>query len=65
MTATVATARDERIAAIAHRLWEEEGRPDGRAEHHWLCAAVLVDAQLAKPAASPRIKVAAKKSRKA
>jgi hypothetical protein len=46
---------------LAHRIWEEEGRPDGRAEHHWLRAAVLVDAELDTPAAAPRIKTAAKK----
>ena len=65
MTATVATAREERIAALAHRFWEEEGRAHGRAEHHWLRAAVLVDAELAKPAAKPRTKTPARNARKA
>lgn len=23
------------ITARAHRIWEEEGRPDGRADEHW------------------------------
>lgn len=31
--------REARIRARAHRLWEEEGRPEGRAEQHWREAA--------------------------
>lgn len=27
--------REPRIRAQAYRIWEEEGRPDGRAERHW------------------------------
>lgn len=29
---------DEEIARLAHRYYEEEGRPEGRAEEHWLRA---------------------------
>ena len=36
-------SRDQRIADLAYRMWEEDGRPEGRAEAHWLRAAVLVD----------------------
>ncbi len=43
-------AKEERIAAIAYSLWEEEGRPDGRAEAHWLRATDLIEAE-ARPAA--------------
>jgi Protein of unknown function (DUF2934) len=42
--------RDQLIADLAYRLWEEEGRPQGKAEDHWLRAAVLVDKN--KPAAA-------------
>ncbi len=35
--------RDQRIADLAYRIWEEDGRPEGRAEAHWLRAVVLVD----------------------
>jgi hypothetical protein len=28
----------EQIAARARQIWEDEGRPDGRAEEHWLRA---------------------------
>jgi Protein of unknown function (DUF2934) len=42
---TPATAnRDQQITAMAHKIWEEEGRPDGRAEAHWARAVELVDA---------------------
>ena len=34
--------RDSHIRAIAYSLWEEEGRPEGRAEDHWLRACELV-----------------------
>lgn len=39
----VIAGRDQRIADLAYRMWEEDGRPEGRAEAHWLRAAVLVD----------------------
>jgi Protein of unknown function (DUF2934) len=39
----VIAGRDQLVADLAFRLWEEEGRPEGRAEDHWLRAAVLVD----------------------
>jgi Protein of unknown function (DUF2934) len=44
--------RDQLIADMAYRLWEEEGRPQGKAEDHWLRAAVLVDD--VKPAAAKK-----------
>jgi hypothetical protein len=28
----------DRIAQLAHELWEQEGRPEGRALEHWLQA---------------------------
>jgi hypothetical protein len=48
----VIAGRDQLVADLAFRLWEEEGRPEGRAEDHWLRAAVLVDQEGAN--ASPR-----------
>ena len=32
----------QRIRERAYRIWEEEGRPDGRAEEHWERARFLV-----------------------
>lgn len=29
---------DDKIRARAYQLWEEEGRPEGRAEQHWFTA---------------------------
>jgi Protein of unknown function (DUF2934) len=28
----------QEVAELAQRLWEEEGRPEGKAEEHWLRA---------------------------
>jgi hypothetical protein len=61
MTAKTATTREGRIAGLAHRIWEEEGRPTGRDEQHWLRAAGVVDAELAKPAVTPRTRAPVKK----
>jgi hypothetical protein len=36
-------AREERIKAKAHALWEAEGKPEGRDREHWEQAARLVD----------------------
>ncbi|PZP61983.1 MAG: DUF2934 domain-containing protein [Pseudoxanthomonas spadix] len=36
----------ERVAHMAHQIWEAEGRPDGRADRHWIMACRLVDAEL-------------------
>ncbi|WP_202617946.1 DUF2934 domain-containing protein [Aureimonas leprariae] len=33
---------EERIRQEAHRLWEAEGRPDGRADRHWAEAREIV-----------------------
>jgi hypothetical protein len=36
-------AREERIRAKAHALWEADGKPEGRDREHWEQAAKLVD----------------------
>lgn len=41
--------KNEQIRILAHRLWEQEGRPEGRAEEHWLQAERI----LAGPASEP------------
>lgn len=35
--------RDQQIADLAYRFWEEEGYPHDRAEAHWLRAVEFVD----------------------
>jgi hypothetical protein len=36
------TDHEQRIRTRAYRIWEEEGRPEGRAEVHWDMARELV-----------------------
>ncbi len=36
--------REQRIAELAHRIWETEGRPDGQAQRHWAMAERLIEA---------------------
>ena len=35
--------REDRIRAKAHRIWLDEGSPEGRAEAHWEKAKLQVD----------------------
>jgi len=55
-------ADHSKIAALAHKFWEDEGRPDGQAEIHWQRALNAFTALEAKPAVK---KPAAKKPAKA
>lgn len=36
--------REQRIRERAHRIWEEEGRPEGREDEHWRRAEREIDA---------------------
>ena len=45
---------ENRIRAVAHSLWLEEGQPDGRAESHWLKAVELVNAEAAAAVAAAK-----------
>ena len=36
---------DDELRVIAYRIWEDEGRPEGRALDHWLKAETLWDEQ--------------------
>ena len=61
----VIASRDQRIADLAYRMWEEDGRPEGRAEAHWLRAAVLIDELAPKtPAKKSAVKSAVAKTPK-
>lgn len=35
--------REARIRELAYQLWEIEGRPEGRADHHWLQACGMLE----------------------
>ena len=62
---TNSTNRDQRIADLAHKIWEEEGQPEGQAQAHWARAVAILDDEAApkKPAAktAPKAKAAPKK----
>lgn len=45
---------EDAIRQTAYALWEQEGRPQGQAERHWLLALALLTKQPAKPAAKRR-----------
>ena len=54
------TDREKRIREIAHHLWVQEGRPEGRSDSHWQEAVALYEAEgaqskdaRAKPPAEP------------
>ena len=38
MSPQPAVLTEENISALAHRIWEEEGQPEGKAEDHWRMA---------------------------
>ncbi|NNM74488.1 DUF2934 domain-containing protein [Enterovirga aerilata] len=37
--------RDRRVRERAHKLWEESGRPEGKADEHWAQACAEIDAE--------------------
>jgi hypothetical protein len=41
----MASERDRKIRDRAHQIWEESGRPDGKAEEHWAQALAEIDGQ--------------------
>ncbi len=43
----------ERVRSVAHQMWEDEGRPEGRAEQHWLAAEAIIKAQIEAAEAEP------------
>jgi hypothetical protein len=52
--------REQKIAARAYLLWEEEGRPDGAHERHWEQASrEIAAAERTKPGARPKAKAGA------
>jgi hypothetical protein len=43
---------EDQIRERAYRLWEEEGRPEGRAEIHWTKARALIEGERSQSAAA-------------
>ena len=62
---TLPVVVEDRVRAVAHSLWIEEGMPEGRAETHWFKALELVNAEAAEPAPLAAVKAAAKPKTKA
>ncbi|KAF1016882.1 MAG: hypothetical protein GAK31_00141 [Stenotrophomonas maltophilia] len=42
-----ASEQRRRTEALAHQIWEAEGRPDGQEQRHWHMAERLVQAEIA------------------
>jgi hypothetical protein len=59
---TLSISVEDRVRAIAHSLWLEEGMPEGRAESHWFKALELVNAEAAEAPRSVAPKSAAPKA---
>lgn len=43
------TDLDQRIRERAHKIWDNDGRPDGRAEQHWELARFAIAQEEAMP----------------
>jgi Protein of unknown function (DUF2934) len=52
------TDDEKRIRIRAHRIWEEEGRPEGRAEIHWNMARELIAVEVEDTSKSVALPVA-------
>jgi hypothetical protein len=37
--------KEEQIRQLAHKLWLEEGKPEGRAQEHWHRAQKLIESE--------------------
>ena len=42
VTPVAANDREQRQREFAYQLWEEEGRPEGKAEEHWSKAGLML-----------------------
>ncbi len=38
-------SREQQISNMAYALWEQEGRPDGRADQHWMTASHMIESE--------------------
>jgi Protein of unknown function (DUF2934) len=47
MSAIATLDQHETISRLAYQLWEQEGRPDDRAEFHWFQAETIVNSKSA------------------
>lgn len=54
------TPTEDAIRVLAHKFWEEEGCPEGRADSHWLRAISAFEM----PTIIPAVNAAAKPAKK-
>lgn len=52
---------DDEIRGLAHKYWEDEGRPEGQSETHWHRAYEALTKPAKKPAAATPTKTSKKK----
>lgn len=67
MTAKSLASSEDHVRAIAHKLWLEEGMPEGRAEAHWLRALEIAGAEslsALKSTAAPKARAASRATAK-
>ncbi|WP_082766043.1 DUF2934 domain-containing protein [Paramesorhizobium deserti] len=57
------TGREEQIKARAYEIWEQEGRPQGRARDHWEQARREIDGDAASPQPNGKGKTARRSKR--
>jgi len=64
MSLQLTSANQDQVAALAHKFWEDAGRPEGEAESHWFRAVETLAVPEATPAAKAKTqpKKAAKKA---
>ncbi|MCU0831363.1 MAG: DUF2934 domain-containing protein [Rhizobiaceae bacterium] len=60
-TKSAGSITDELIREIAHRLWVEEGQPEGRADDHWFKAQEIAHAKKVIAAKKAAAKIAGAK----
>jgi hypothetical protein len=47
----VSMANDDKIRALAHQLWLDDGQPEGKEKEHWDRASAMLSAKAKPPAA--------------
>lgn len=53
----MSTDTDQKVRDRAHRIWEREGRPDGRHDEHWAQAMHEIEKEAAAAGAGDGLKV--------
>lgn len=59
------TSPEDRVQARAYALWEQDGRPEGRSDHHWHQARAEIEREHALTAAGAQASAQKRKTPKA